>query len=222
MVNRHKSKENKAKSKKSSKSNKTYSMPKTVAKPKLTKQEKEEKQRALEEKQKALEINRENNENDIHNTWVHNIQKLSKHDLGVINRPEDYPSAKKDRSYNNGVQRAKDDLKLLDYLLVNLKPHYKQQITSSSEFKNIIKMYLGISAFGDTYTREEKDVILQTASQLLIYSLAVIKRNMPHQFSEVLFSVGKPYYDLIEAISNFSRSNNIKSVPKIDLPDGLR
>jgi len=83
-------------------------------------------------------VNRENNENDLYNTWIHNIKKLSKQDLGVINRHEDYPTAKKDRSYNYGVQRAKDDLNLLNFLLSNLKPRYKQQITTSSTFNNII------------------------------------------------------------------------------------
>ncbi len=209
MINRQPNKKNKAKSKKSKKENKIYSVPKVIVEPKLTKEQKKE-------------INRENNENDLYNTWIHGIKKLSKHDLGVINRPEDYPISKKDYSYNSGVQRAKDDLKLLDFLLSNLKPRYKHQITISSEFNNIIQKYLGVSEFGEDNTREEKDVVVSLASQMLINALSVIKRNMPPEFSEVLYQVGKPYFDMIEAISNFSRTNNLKNIPKITLPDGLR
>ncbi len=57
---------------------------------------------------------------------------------------------------------------------------------------------------------------------MLINALSVIKRNMPPEFSEVLYQVGKSYFDMIEAISNFSRTNNLKNIPKITLPDGLR
>jgi len=209
MKNRQQNKKTKTKSKKRSKSDETYSVPKIVDEPELTEEQKKE-------------INRENNENDLYNTWIHVIKKLSKHDLGVINRPEDYPISKKDYSYNSGVQRAKDDLKLLDFLLSNLKPRYKHQITTSSEFNNIIQKYLGISAFGEDHTREEKDVIVSLASQMLINALSVIKKNMPPEFSEVLYQVGKPYFDMIEAISNFSRTSNLKNIPKITLPDGLR
>jgi len=212
MVNRQQNKKNKAKKKNVSKQNETYLVPKVVAKPKSKKTQKQE----------EIEINRENNENDLYNTYVHDIKKLSKLDLGVINRPEYYPNAKKDRSYNYGVQRAKDDLQLLNFLLSNLKPHYRQQITTSSEFNNIIQKYLGVSEFGENHTREEKDVIVSLASQMLINALSVIKRNMPPEFSQVLYQVGKPYFDMIEAISNFSRTNNIKNIPKITLPDGLR
>ncbi len=212
MKNRQQNKKIKAKKKKPIKQNKTYSISNVVSKPKSKKEQK------LEE----IEINRENNENDSYNTYVHNIQKLSKLDLGVISNHEYYPTSKKERSYKYGVQRAKDDLQLLNFLLLNLKPRYRQQITTSSEFNNIIQEYLGVSEFGENYTREEKDVIVSLASQMLINALSVIKRNMPPEFSEVLNQVGKPYFDMIEAISNFSRTNNLKNIPKITLPDGLR
>ena len=212
MVNRHRIKGIKAKSTKQSKSNETYSVPKVVAKPKSKKAQKQE----------DIEINRGNNENDLYNTYVHDIKKLSKLDLGVINRPEYYPNAKKDRSYNYGVQRAKDDLQLLSFLLSNLKPHYKQQIISSSQFDNIIKKYLGIDEFSENLTRAEKEVTLSIASQMLVNSLTTIKRTMPPEFSEVLNQIGKPYFDMIKAISDFSRANNIKTIPPINIPDGLR
>jgi len=205
MINRHKIKRNKAKSTKSPKPNEIYSIPNIIDEPKTPE-----------------EINRENNEDDLYNTWIHGTQKLSKHDLGVINRPEHYPISKKDHSYNNGVQRAKDDLHLLSFLLTNLKPRYRQQITASSEFDNIIKKYLGIDEFSENLTRAEKEVTLSIASQMLVNSLTTIKRTMPPEFSEVLNQIGKPYFDMIKAISDFSRANNIKTIPPINIPDGLR
>jgi len=205
MKNRQKNKKIIPKKKKTSKENETYSVPKVVA-----------------ERKSVKEVNRENNENDLFNTWIHNTQKLSKHDLGVINIPKDYPTAKKDRSFNNGVQRAKDDLKLLDYLLTNLKPKYKQQITTSAQFDIIIKKYLGISEFGENFTKEEKDMTLVLASNMLINALTVFKNNMPPQFNEILRQTGKPYFDMIEAIASFGNANNIKSIPKIHIPDSLR
>ena len=112
MKNRQHNKKITPKKKKTSKENEIYSMPKVIAKPKLTEEEKEEKQR-------VLKVNRENNENDLFSNWIHRIKNLSKHELGVINRPEDYPMSKKNYSYNGGVQRQKDELKLWEFFLVN-------------------------------------------------------------------------------------------------------
>jgi len=204
MKNRYKTKDNKAKSKKSTKSNETFSMPKIIDEPKSPK-----------------EVNRENNENDLYNTWIHNIQKLSKHDLGVISRHEYYPNSKKDYSYNIGVQRAKDDLKLLSFLLSNLKPRYKDQIIGSSEFENIIKKYMGIDDFSDEPSEDEKKVMVLLASKMLINSITVIQRNMPHQFNEVLRETGKPYFTMIKALNDFGKENNLKSIPPIHIPDSL-
>ncbi|PBO84993.1 MAG: hypothetical protein COA77_06380 [Thaumarchaeota archaeon] len=208
MKNRQGNKKNTTKLKKTKKEKETYSVPKVVAKPKLTKEE-------------IKQINRENNENDLFNTWIHNTQKLSKHDLGVINRPEDYPTAKKDRSYNYGVQRAKDDLKLLDFLLSNLKDRYKHQIVGSGEFGNIIDKYMGIDEWSDEPSEDEKKVMVLLASKMLIKSLTVIQRNMPHQFSEVLRETGKPFFTMIKALNDFGKDNNLKSIPPIHLPNSL-
>jgi len=208
MKNRHQDKKTKAKSKKRSKSNETFSVPKVVAKPKLTEEE-------------IIQKNRENNENDLFNTWIHETQKLSKHDLGVINKPDDYPNAKKDRSYNYGVQRAKDDLQLLSFLLSNLKPRYKDQIIGSSEFENIIKKYMGIDDFSDEPTGDEKKVMVLLASKMLLNSITVIQRNMPHQFNAILRETGKPYFTMIKALNDFGEENNLKTIPPIHIPDSL-
>jgi len=163
MVNRQQNKKSKAKSKKRSKLNETYSAPNIVDEPKDPKG-----------------VNRENNENDLFNDWIHNIQKLSKHDLGVINHSEEYPNAKKDRSYNYGVQRAKDDLKLLHFLLYNLKPYYKNQIMGSSQLDNIIKQYMGIDEYdNDEPTEDEKKMMVLIASKMLVNSITTIQKHMP-------------------------------------------
>ena len=74
----------------------------------------------------------------------------------------------------------------------------------------------------DELTREEKDQVLAVSTQMLINSLTVIKNYMPPQFSEILKQQGKPFFDMIESISNFARANNIKKIPEIHIPDGLR
>lgn len=215
MVNRHKTKGNKAKSKKSKKENKTYSMPNLDLEPKSKKEEKEAKKR-------VLKVNRENNENHCYNTWIHNTQKLSKLDLGIISsKPEVYPTSKRDRSYNFGVKRAKDDLQLLEFLLTNLKQKYKRQIIGSSQFENIIKKYMGIDDFSGEPSVDEKKVNVLLASKMLINSITVIQRNMPHQFSDVLRETGKPYFTMIKALNDFGKDNNLKSIPPIHVPDSL-
>ena len=214
MKNRQQNKKITPKKKKTSKENVIYSMPEVIAKPKLTEEEKEEKQR-------VLKVNRENNENDLFNTWIHRIKNLSKHDLGVINRPEDYPISKKDYSYNGGVQRAKDDLKLLDFLLSNLRSKYKNQIIGSSEFENIIKKYMGIDDFSGEPSEDEEKIMVLLASKMLFNSITAIQKYMPHQFNEVLRATGKPYFTMIKAINDFGKDNNLKSISPIQIPDRL-
>ena len=208
MVNRQKKKKIKDKSKKRSKPNETYSTPKVIAEPKMTEEEIEE-------------INRENTENDVHNDYVQHIKKLSKHDLGVITNHTLYPNSKKDHSYNNGVQRAKDDLGLLNFLISNLKPRYKKQILGSSQFENVIKNYMGIDDFSEEPTEEEKKMMVLLASKMLINSITAIQKYMPHQFNAVLRETGKPYFTLIKAINDFGKDSNLKSIPPINIPDSL-
>ena len=199
--------------KKPVKDDSTFSTPNIVAEPKTEKGK----------KAKIRQVNREKNEIDLEVTYLHNIQKLISTDLGIINNADYYPeNNKKDRHYNRGIQRAKDDLQLLNFLIANLKPHYKSKIFLSNEFQSMIQSYLGISDFNDKITREEKDQVLILASQMLINSLAVIKKNTPPEFNEILTQSGKPFFDLIEAITKFSKVHDIKKIPDIHIPDILR
>ena len=213
MEKRQQNKKIRNKSKKPIKDDSTFSTPKIVAEPKTEK----------EKKAKIRQINKEKNETLLEVNYLDNIQKLSSVDLGIINNADYYPeNNKKDRHYNRGIQRAKDDIQLLNFLIANLKPYYKHQIFQSNEFQNMIQSYLGISYFNDESTREEKDQVLAMASQMLINSLTVIKNQMPPQFSEILKQNGKPFFDLIEAINEFSKVHNIKNISDIQIPDSLR
>jgi len=216
MIKRQKILKNTSKNEKTLNDNKTFTVPKIVDEPK-TKEEK---------KRKILAINRENNETNLESTWLDPIQKLSPTDLGIINDSKSnnyYPeNKKKDRHYNRGVNRAITDLKLLIFLISNLKPHYKNQIFSSPEFVSLIQKYLSIDDYSNKLTKEENDQALAIASQMLINSLTVIKKLMPPQFDKLLKQNGKPYFDTIQAISDFARENNIKKIPQIHIPDSLR
>ncbi len=212
MGKRDKIKENMPKKQKDTKPNETYSVPNILATPK-NKDEKE---------QQVMLVNREKNEIDSKITWLDPIQNLSSRDLGTISRPELYPGSKVDWNFNRGVKRAKNDLRLLDFLLKNLRPYYRKQIISSNEFDNIIKEYLNIDAFDIKLTREEREKTLAIAAQMLINSLTIIQSNMPPEFSEVLKQTGKPYFSMIEAITNYAKTNNDKSIPSINIPDSLR
>ena len=217
MKNRQKKSKNKHKNKKTLDHDKTFSVPEIVAEPKTEK----------ERKRKILEVNREKNETDLEADYLADIQKLSPIDLGIINDTANssgyYPKiTKKDRHYNRGIQRAKDDLLLLNFLIINLKPYYRHQIFSSGEFANLIQKYLGIDYFHDEFTREEKDRVLALASQMLINSFTVIKNYMPLEFSEILKQNARPFFDLVEAITKFSQVHNIKNIPDIHIPDSLR
>lgn len=194
----------------------TFSTPNIVAEPKTEKAK----------NAKIRQVNKEKNEIFLESKYLDSIQKLSSVDLGIIhnanNKVDYYPeNKKKDRQYNRGVQRAKDDIRLLNFLVMNLKPRYRHQIFSSGEFVNLIQKYLGIDYFNDNFTREEKDQVLALASQMLINSLAVIKSNVSPEFYGILTQIGKDYFGLIEAISKSSKSGNRKKVPDIQIPDSI-
>lgn len=217
MKKRQQNKDNRNKNKKLIKDNSTFSTPKIVAEPKTEKGK----------KAKIRQVNKEKNELHLEVTYLDNIQKLSSVDLGIINNSTNnvdyYPgNNKKDRHYNRGIQRAKDDLQLLNFLTVNLKPYYKSQIFLSNEFQNMIQNYLGIGYLNDKITREEKDQVLTLASQMLVNSFTVIKNYMPPEFSEILKQNARPFFDLVEAITKFSQAHNIKNIPDIQIPDSLR
>ena len=57
---------------------------------------------------------------------------------------------------------------------------------------------------------------------MLINSLTVIMNHMPPQFNEVLKQNGKPFFDLVQAITEFSQAHNIKNIPDVKIPDSLR
>ena len=213
MKKRQENKKNRNKKEKPKKDNSPFSVPEIVAEPKTEK----------EKKDKIRQINRQNNEVDLERKYLDNIQKLSSIDLGIINNADYYPeNKKKDRYYNRGVQRAKDDLQLLNFLIMNLKPRYRHQVFFSGEFVNLIQKYLGIDYFNEEFTREEKDQVLAMASQMLINSFTVIKNYMPLEFSDILKQNGKPFFDLVEAITKFSQAHNIKNIPDIQIPDSLK
>jgi len=143
-------------------------------------------------------------------------KNVSRHDLSVINIPKIYPkNRKKDRHYNNGVEHAIADLRLLSFLLLNLKPHYRLKILKSDEFKNVLEQIfdMGSTKFHSS-TKEEKDLELSIALQMLEYSLGVIVKNMPKAFRKPLVNSASPFSDLLYAISEFGRQKNIKDIPK--------
>ena len=142
-----------------------------------------------------------------------NVTKL---DLGIINKSEYFPeNSKPDRHYNNGVNHAKQDLKLLHFFMVHMKPRYRMKILQSTEFNNFIEQVLdiGVTKF-NAQTKEEKEYTLAFALQLMSYSLEVMSRTMPVEFTGLLNHAIKPLDDLLRAIYYYSKNNNVKDLPK--------
>jgi len=143
-------------------------------------------------------------------------------DLAIINNPDLFTHSKVERSYNNGVQHAKEDLNLLDFFLTNLRPKYRTQITNSSEFHNVIKSLLDLSVVKwHKMSKEEMENYNAFAIQLLSYSLNVIVRTMPPEFLKPVKDASIPLNNLLKSIYNYSKNNNLKDLPsfkEIDFP----
>ena len=146
---------------------------------------------------------------------------VSRHDLGIIQKPANYDeNVKKDRHYNNGVEHAKQDLKMLGFFLRYLKPHYRLKILNSQEFNNIMQDVLAVSVTGwHDYTIEERNKALHYAIQMNEFARHVIKSQMPEEFHKILVESAKPYVKLVSAISEYGRKNNRKDIPQIESMD---
>ena len=137
-------------------------------------------------------------------------KKVSKRDLGIINTPKYYPkNKKKDRHYNNGVDHSLHDLKQLSFMLINLKPLYRNKILQSDQFKNVMEnvMDIGVSKWHQ-YTKEEKDHSLAFTVQMLAFCFKVISLNMSEEFQKPLLNHIRPLNDLIKAIYSHMAKNN--------------
>lgn len=140
---------------------------------------------------------------------------VSKQDLAIINKSELFPHSKVDRSYNNGVTHAKNDLKLLQFFLTHLKPKYRFQIIQSDEFQNVIQSVLDVSESRfHNLSKEEKEYALTFSIQLSTYLLIAIVKTLPKPFVKPIKESAMPLNNLLEAIYNFSRENNIKNIPQ--------
>ena len=142
-----------------------------------------------------------------------NVTKL---DLGIINKSEYFPeNSKPDRHYNNGVNHAKHDLNLLHFFMVHMKPRYRMKILQSTEFNNFIEQILdiGVTKF-NVQTKEEKEYTRAFALQLMSYSLEVMSKTMPLEFTKLLNVAIEPLDDLLSAIYDYSKNNNVKDLPK--------
>ena len=141
-----------------------------------------------------------------------NVTKL---DLGIINKSEYFPeNSKPDRHYNNGVNHAKQDLKLLCFFMVHMKPRYRMKILQSTEFNNFIEevLNIGVTKF-NSQTKEEQEYTRAFALQLTNYCLQVMSKTMPTEFSTLLNVAIEPLNDLVRTIYEYSKNNNVKDLP---------
>ena len=143
---------------------------------------------------------------------------VSKLDLAIIQNPDFFPeNLKKDRAYNNGVEHAKQDLKMLTYFLRYLQPRYRMKILLSQEFNNVLQDILAVSrTTWHKYTIEERNKALLLAFQLIEFSRHVIQDQMPKEFHEVLVESSKPFVQLVKAISDYGRKDNLKDIPRLE------
>ncbi|AFS82628.1 hypothetical protein NSED_04110 [Candidatus Nitrosopumilus sediminis] len=143
-------------------------------------------------------------------------KRVSKLDLGIINDSSYFPeNSKPDRHYNNGVVHARQDLKLLEFFMVQMKPRYRMKILHSDEFKNFIESVLdiGVTKF-NKQTKEENESSRAFALQLMNYSLQVMSKTMPPEFAKLLNNAIEPLDDLLSAIYEYSKNNNVKDLPR--------
>jgi len=145
-------------------------------------------------------------------------KNVSELDLEIIKNPDFFPeNKKKDRAYNNGVEHAKKDLKMLGYFLRYLQPRYRMKILLSEEFNNVLKDILTSSqTTWHEYTIEERNKALLFALQMLEFSRHVIQSQMPKEFQVVLSESSKPFVHLLMAISDYGRKDNRKDIPRLE------
>lgn len=141
---------------------------------------------------------------------------VSKLDLGIINNSKLFPeNSKPDRNYNNGVDHAKKDLQLLHFFIKHMKPRYRMKILQSDEFNNFIEQVLDIGTTKfNLQTKEEQEHSRAFALQLMNYSLKVMSKTMPPEFTKLLNTAIEPLDDLLRAIYEYSKNNNVKNLPK--------
>jgi len=164
-------------------------------------------------------VNRRKNKRKIlleHLESTYLVRKnVSKLDLGIINKSEYFPeNSKPDRHYNNGVNHAKQDLNLLHFFMVHMKPRYRMKILQSTEFNNFIAQVLdiGVTKF-NSQTKEEQEYTNAFALQLTNYCLQVMSKTMPTEFATLLNVAIEQLNDLVSAIYEYSKNNNVKDLP---------
>lgn len=167
---------------------------------------------------KKTELKREALEDHLETTYLVR-DKVAKRDLAFINNPSNYPNfSKPDRPNNKAVNLAKKDLELINFFLVNMKPRYRQKITQSDEFHNVIKQSfdIGVGNFKN-FTQEEKDNSLAYTVQVMGYCLEVMSKNMPKEFVRPLKNHIEPLSDLLESIYSYMAKNNDTLPPFRDI-----
>jgi len=139
-------------------------------------------------------------------------------DLAIIEKPSNFPkNKKKDRSYNNGVDHAKTDLKELYFFFNHLKSMYRMRILNSDEFNNFLEKILNPRASFHLQTKEERDRSLSIALQMYEFARVVIKKNMPNEFQTVLEESSRPFWQMIKAIDAYQKREKIKDSPNIQI-----
>lgn len=178
----------------------SFSTPKNVDKPKTDKVR----------KSKELDAGRESTITDLEHTYIDPIRKikLNGYDLAIINDSTNSKKlfkdteAKPDRMKNRAVDYMIPHLKLLNFLLENFNEYYRKKILDSPQFRNLLEKYLGTAEYSRVkLSPEDKFERLKSANQWLIDSLTIIEDNLPSVFKETLKESGKPYFNLIKAIS---------------------
>lgn len=147
--------------------------------------------------------------------------RVGKRDLAVTEKPDLFHAKKPDRHFNNCVDHANKDLKLLYFMFNHLKPHYRLKILQGRELQNFLTHVLDLTSKFNEYNKQELELVNAFALQTLSYSANTLGRTMPPEFRKLFNDLVRPLNDLLEAIYENTRKNNKKmeQFHKIGLPE---
>lgn len=157
----------------------------------------------------------------IQNTYLNLILMKSK-EMAILDKPEKFEPVNKPRLNKKLANSAIEVLGELSFLLDHLPLSYRYRILDSKNCNEFFKTIMDINSVNLSNLDEgARNLVIQLANQLFIYSITVLKTTMPEEFKRSLTDTVMPFIDLLTAISNYGNRNSLKDIPKLHIPNAL-